>query len=391
MSDDKERKEEPTQDSVEPGQDKKKTGPESDTTESDLDTQESGSDKQTRSDASDKTKQPEKSKQDLQKIQSLKAVSSKPQLSKPDLPKLDIPKPTFHPLSPPTPESPTPALKKISRLGSVLLKKPKERQPPGAPGDASRKKKWWQNCYDKENKSYCGRTCQSWMYIVAYSIMYLIFLSTYTMIFLYVSLVIIKANNVYLDETVDFQYLKSGIGLTATPTTEDSSPMIWYRRRHVDDYQKYVNALERLLNQRRRNASDYKYLGACGEAPFGYGDTPCVIVRINKNWGWRAKPVQPDATDVPSTVQHWAQRDAKLWLHCGGQHPYDTEHIGNIKYIPDPPGFDPSVFPLTKDSESPLIGVQFSNFTLGVSIVVECKLWYKDGSSSVDFVLFVGT
>ncbi|KAI8420681.1 hypothetical protein MSG28_007911 [Choristoneura fumiferana] len=211
------------------------------------------------------------------------------------------------------------------------------------------------------------------------------------MIFLYVSLVIIKANNVYLDETVDFQYLKSGIGLTATPTTEDNSPMIWYRRRHVDDYQKYVNALERLLNQRRRNASDYKYLGACGEAPFGYGDTPCVIVRINKNWGWRAKPVQPDATDVPSTVQHWAQKDAKLWLHCGGQHPYDTEHIGNIKYIPDPPGFDPSVFPLTKDSESPLIGVQFSNFTLGVSIVVECKLWYKDGSSSVDFVLFVGT
>lgn len=377
MSDDRERKKEPASDSAAPGRDKKNADP-----ESDMGTQEpSSSGKQTRSDDDNQQKPDEK------QLQPLRAPSSKLELPKPD-----VPMPTFHPFVPPTPtpESPAPGQKKLSRLGSVLLKKPKERPPPGGPGDTASQKKWWHNCYDKETKSCCGRTCQSWVYIVAYSIMYLIFLSTYTMILLYVSLVFIKSNEFYLDKTDNFQYLKSGIGLTITPTTEDSSPMIWYRRRNVDDYKKYVNALERLVNQ-RRNASDYKYLGACGEAPFGYGDTPCIIVRINKNWGWRAKALLPNVTDVPSTVHHWAQKDAKLWLHCSGQHPHDAEHIGSIKYFPDPPGFDPAVFPLTKGSESPLIGVQFSNFTLGISIVIECKLWYEDGSSTVDFVLFVGT
>ncbi|CAG9579643.1 unnamed protein product [Danaus chrysippus] len=251
--------------------------------------------------------------------------------------------------------------------------------------------------YDKETKQFCGRTCNSWFYIIVYSIMYSIFLSTYTLILLYASFNVIK----YMDDyqTIDkmdlWSYSEQGIGLTATPTSLNNLPVIWYRN-DTRDYQKYITDLENLINKRRKretyNTSDTD-LGPCGYSPFGYGDKPCIIIRINRQLKWSAKPLINNVTfmsTVPSTVQsNLKLKKQKLWLHCNGVHSYDKEHIGNITYYPEPPGFDPDSFPLTDNSFSPLIAIQVSNFTLGLSLIIECKLWYQEGVSSTEFVLYV--
>lgn len=246
--------------------------------------------------------------------------------------------------------------------------------------------------YNKEEKTFCNRTCKNWIYIIAYSIIYLIFLTTYTLIFLFGSLWILRLttdfqnkDNIYL-----LTYSGNGIGLTATPSSESNYPLIWYRKGQSEDYEKYVNALDSLLVRKRRKR-DLGVLGPCGKSPYGYGESPCVVIRINKQLHWAGKPLVANSSEtrmVPVEVQRWLKQDKKLWLHCSGHHAYDKEHIGRIQYFPDPPGFDPSLFPLRNES-SPLIAIQISNFTMGLSIAIECKLWYVDGPSSANFMLYV--
>lgn len=257
---------------------------------------------------------------------------------------------------------------------------------------------WRKRCcnyiYDRERKLFCGRTCKSWLYIILYSIMYLIFLSTYTMIFLFGSLSVIKILDDYqtIDKVELLTYSTNGIGLTATPTALNNHPIIWYRN-DSQDYLKYVNELEKLFSKRRkRETKNTTKLGSCSSSPFGYGNSPCIIIRINKQLNWSAKPLEEDKAhklNAPPKVKKWMKMGQKLWLYCEGIHSYDKEHIGKITYYPDPPGFDPKLFPLNENADSPLVAVQISNFTMGISLAIKCSLWYNEGVSTIEYMLYV--
>ncbi|CAG9787106.1 unnamed protein product [Diatraea saccharalis] len=247
--------------------------------------------------------------------------------------------------------------------------------------------------YNKKEKSCFGRTAKSWLYILSYAVMYIMFLCTYTLIFLFATLTAFKHSEYSLvDRTALFTYSERGVGLSATPTSEFSYPMIWYRSGDDIDYQKYIRAIDRLLVSRRDMNIDYTYLGPCSRSPYGYGSEPCVIIRINRQFKWSGKPLQRNSTkaaDAPKEVREWMASSEKLWLHCSGYHSYDKEHIGRITYYPYPPGFDPSLFPLDVRNPSPLVAIQMSGFTKGISLAVKCNLWYEDGPSAVEFMLYV--
>ncbi|XP_026732060.1 sodium/potassium-transporting ATPase subunit beta-like [Trichoplusia ni] len=255
------------------------------------------------------------------------------------------------------------------------------------------KKKFKDHFYDEETKQCCGRTGGGWMSLFAYVIMYLLFLSTYTMIFLYGSLYSLRFLVDYKVDKVELlTYPKHGIGLTAAPTSESNYPLIWYKNGEKEDYGKYVQALDKLLSSNRRKREVGK-LGPCGQSPYGYGEKPCVIVRINRQLKWSGQPLLPNSTvakSAPAEVIQWMKTDKrKLWLECRGYHAYDKEHIGKIRYFPDPPGFDPDVFPLDRTKKSPLVAIQISDFSMGISLAVKCNLWYEAGPSTVEFVLYV--
>ncbi|XP_063394685.1 sodium/potassium-transporting ATPase subunit beta-1-like [Cydia fagiglandana] len=268
--------------------------------------------------------------------------------------------------------------------------KPPEFVPPHLQQQERQKRKWYKFCYDKQNKTVCDRSCTSWLYILSYSIFYIIFLCVFTMILLYASLCIIKKTEVYNNDPEKLLLYRghSSIGLTAIPTAVNKMSLISYKD---SDYKKYVAALEHVVS--KKYSKDSKQLGPCGVAPFGYGDSPCVLVKINRHYGSSALPLKHrslNSSDVPGQIKQLASTAPKLWLQCSGSSPYDTEHIGTVKYYPDPPGFDPGIYAPGDDSQG-LVGVQFSNFTKGMALSIECSLYYEGGRSTVDFVLYVSS
>lgn len=250
--------------------------------------------------------------------------------------------------------------------------------------------------FNRNEGTVCGRTCKSWLYIVSYSIMYILFLSTYTMVILYATLTVIKSKGDYnvIEKTELLTYADRGIGLSATPTSVSSLPLIWYKSGDKSDYQKYITAIDDLLaNTEKISREGTSDLGPCGRRPYGYGDKPCVLIRVNKQLGWSVKPVGVNSSnirDVPVQLKRILKFDTdRLIMNCDGYHHYDKEHVGKITYFPNPPVINASIFPLDMKSSSPLLAIQISDFTLGVSIAVECKLWYDGGPSSVNFLLYV--
>ncbi|CAK1579586.1 unnamed protein product [Parnassius mnemosyne] len=227
----------------------------------------------------------------------------------------------------------------------------------------------------------------------------------YTMVFLYATLSIIKMSGDYhlIDKAELLTYSDHGIGLSAIPTGVNNLPLIWYKDGDSNDYQKYINAIDELLsaNRRKRDAKNFSNLGPCGHSPYGYGDRPCVIIKINKQLGWSVKPIDLNSANVqnvnstnvhnvPAKLKNLLKlKQKKLLLNCDGYHQYDKEHVGKISYFPDPPGIDANIFPLDMQKSSPLIAIQISDFTLGISIAIECKLWYEGGPSSFQFLLYV--
>ncbi|XP_061705254.1 sodium/potassium-transporting ATPase subunit beta-1-like [Cydia pomonella] len=269
--------------------------------------------------------------------------------------------------------------------------KPPEFNPPHIQQQDHHKRKWYQFCYDKQNKTVCDRSCTSWLYILSYSIFYIIFLCVFTLILLYASLCIIKSIEVYNNDPDKLLlcHESSNIGLTAIPTAVNKMSLISYKD---SDYVKYVVALENVVSKKHSDVT--KQLGPCGVAPFGYGDTPCVIVKINKHYGSNALPLKPrslNSSEISRKIKPLVSMASKLWLQCSGSSPYDTEHIGTVKYYPDPPGFDPGIYAPGNVSGTGLIGVQFSNFTKGMALSIECSLYYEGGKSTVDFVLYVSS
>ncbi|KAJ8719148.1 hypothetical protein PYW07_016704 [Mythimna separata] len=308
----------------------------------------------------------------------------------PPPPPLTPPPPKKHhrpppPPPPPPPEPPSPSVPTTSFDPGTGMQ---EREP------------CWESftkgVYNRQTGEILYRTPKSWVQILAYTAVYLLFLATFTLVCLYISLVIIK-------KVVDFNtfenlklqlltYPEQGIGLTATPTAEGNMPLIWYKKGAKEDYEKYVQAIDKFLSSNRRKR-EVSSLGPCGEYPYGYGEKPCVIVRINKNFNWAGKPLHSNSTTAnlaPPEVQAWMKMDGtKLWLQCSGYHSYDKEHIGKINYYPDPPGFDANMFPLDAHRNSPLVAIQISDFTMGLSLAIECKLWYDTGPSKINFMLYV--
>lgn len=280
-----------------------------------------------------------------------------------------------------------PTMASIRSRSRIIFKDPND------PDRQSAMKKCCFFMWNRNEGTFCGRSCKSWGAIILYSFMYLIFLSSYTMIFLYGSLCIIKTLPVNSRSPQSFELTYSdSIGLTVTPTSEDSYPLIQYRHGEADDYEKYVNAIDKLFSDHRSKRHIINNVGPCSEPPYGYGDKPCIFVTINQNMQWSGKPLEsdsPSAKDVPDEVRNWMKSDKKIWLHCTGFHSYDKEHIRNLKYYPDPPGFDYERFPVDLKRRSQLVAVQISNFTLGISLAIECKLWYESGVSSVVFMIYV--
>jgi len=134
-----------------------------------------------------------------------------------------------------------------------------------------------------------------------------------------------------------------------------------------------------------------------------YHGKPCVIIKLNKIYGWEPEPYYniTEIMDLPKMPRQlkdhimkvWTKnckgkgedKEAKcpqlrmVWTSCEGETPADTENLGPISYTPIQ-GFPGYYYPYLNQMHylSPIIWLQFRNITPGVLILIRCKAWAKN-------------
>jgi len=141
-----------------------------------------------------------------------------------------------------------------------------------------------------------------------------------------------------------------------------------------------------------------------GAEKFGmYHGKPCVILKMNKVYGWQPEPYYnitqiqslPTMPDYLKTyisayweshcsgkgdeIENRCPQMRMVWLSCEGESPADTENAGKIHFVPWQ-GFPGYHYPYLNQEHyvSPLVFIQFREIMPGIVIQIRCKLWAKN-------------
>jgi sodium/potassium-transporting ATPase subunit beta len=123
---------------------------------------------------------------------------------------------------------------------------------------------------------------------------------------------------------------------------------------------------------------------------FGYkASTPCVIVKINRIFGWKPKAFDEIPKELNVTITQEMKDAANatkfLYIKCEGEHPFDKDNTGKIDYYSQFPSKEIGGVPVTyfpyknqKDYLSPLVFVHFKEITKNALVNIKCRLWAKN-------------
>lgn len=142
-------------------------------------------------------------------------------------------------------------------------------------------------------------------------------------------------------------------------------------------------------------------LGECGKFPYGYaaeeeGGTvaPCIILKLNKIWGWKPGPIRCTERSCPydlrvhlnSSVGIEAVNNTNIWIDCQGRYPADQEALAGdgLTYFPESrnlpiKGYFPYEGQIDGIYHSPLVAIKVKvkpNF-IGQLIHIECRAYYQ--------------
>ena len=169
----------------------------------------------------------------------------------------------------------------------------------------------------------------------------------------------------------------------------------------------FITRLELFLNHYDYPASD-EYLAfdmsqlvECAVFPYGYlseeeDASPCLLIGVNRVWGWTPTPV--DETDIDNEdwpqqfKSHWRKQLNKnfVWIHCEDLDKCDDDgcteeesgNIGQISYYPENQGIDIDYYPYLGVSENstyhtPVVAIKLRQTKLNQRVLVECRAYYK--------------
>ncbi len=199
----------------------------------------------------------------------------------------------------------------------------------------------------------------------------------------------------------------------ASQDFESASNIDWAKRYEVflERFNNLTNTVDCTGDEPPEEVRDGTYacrfhtdiLGDCARYPFGYilpeaaSDNdkvqPCVLLKINRIFGWQPEPYTDDDLDeevetpedqIPENVKELVKRNRqKLYLDCTGENPADKEALqakNAISYYPQDQGISFKYFPYTqtqRNYHNAVVAVQFNNLPPGQLVHVQCKLWSK--------------
>ncbi|CDW52713.1 sodium:potassium transporting atpase subunit [Trichuris trichiura] len=195
--------------------------------------------------------------------------------------------------------------------------------------------------------------------------------------------------------------INPGMGYQPWLRDDPESTLIYINKSDPSSYQKYVDQLRKFyskyknLNDTRQcngpeenNSQDTDIACAfdqfaairnsnCGEEDsFGFSNgTPCIVLTLNKLIGWKPVAYPKDsAPDIIKEVYNYDQPNVAV--ACEGEQFTDSEHIGELKYIPAS-GIPHKFFPykVMKNYHQPFALVKFLSPSEGVLLEIECKAY----------------
>lgn len=265
--------------------------------------------------------------------------------------------------------------------------------------------------WNSETKQFLGRSGISWLKITVFYIIFYICLAAFwaLMLVLHKQTLDVNAPKWQLDAS----RIGSNPGLGYRPRPPDSnidSTLIKFRSGDEDSYKHWVDNLNEFITRYEKGSNDTVGSGehhasssSCdaGQQPpadkfclfdvkklansectksqeFGYKTgKPCVLIKINKIFGWKPEPL----TELPKEVTGTGitAPPAGVVIECHGENSADVEKLGKISYHPS--SVIPSThFPFTNQPGylPPFVMVQFESPSRGALINIECRAWAKN-------------
>lgn len=275
--------------------------------------------------------------------------------------------------------------------------------------------------WNKNEKTFLGRTGLSWFKITVFYIIFYSCLAAFWTACLVIFLQTISYKEPrWTTETGSIIGKNPGLGFRPRPPKERiESTLVMFNEGPGENWGHWVKELtnyteeykviddEHRKNMRTCNSTtklgkdefcEFKVssLGSkcTKDMKFGYeAGKPCIIVKLNKIFNW--KPKVYNTTDdlpekMPKDVRDLIERDfteedsniiekQNVWITCEGENTNDFENIGKVNYYPHP-GMPTYYYPFKNQPGymAPLVAVEFENVKRGVLLNIECKAWAKN-------------
>jgi len=265
--------------------------------------------------------------------------------------------------------------------------------------------------WNSERGEFLGRTGGSWLKVLVFYVIFYVCLAAFFAVMLIIFYQTL--DNFQPKWTLDSSIIGTnpGLGFRPMPSTDQvESTLIWFQQGKKTNWEHWYNELETFLGPYDEGRQDGEHFSQCDwniprdqnkvcnfdiktlgnnctrENYFGYHlGRPCVVVKMNRIWGWDPLPYRPNDTfpdNMPNEVRQLVYNNPtkpQVWVTCEGENPADKENIGPLSYTPTQ-GLPTYYFPYTNTPGylSPIVMVQFLGVQPGVLINIECKAWARN-------------
>ncbi|KAG1686100.1 Sodium/potassium-transporting ATPase subunit beta-2 [Nymphon striatum] len=263
--------------------------------------------------------------------------------------------------------------------------------------------------YNSDTKEFLGRTGKSWALIGLFYLVFYAFLAAFFAIMLAVFLQTLDSREPKWQLGASRIGTNPGMGVIPKPKSDNvDSTLIWFTHGTEGNWQHWAESIKNFTEvSRRKGDSTDGNADICApgskrpdgqschldisrvinssvcteQEQYGYRyGQPCVIVKLNKIFGWVPEPYDKDdlPDDMPQTLKDKFDSNY-IGVSCEGENAADKENIGQMNYFPSA-GLPNNFYPFNNQEkyEVPFVFVHFTNPTKGVLINIECRAWAKN-------------
>lgn len=257
-------------------------------------------------------------------------------------------------------------------------------------------------CYNSETGQVLGRTASSWLKIVVFYMFYYGALAGFFA-------VCMTGFFATLDSQRPTQrnmqsLLKQSPGMGFRPFTDVTKTVIKFNAKNPKEYEAYVKNLNESIriytssagdnvvdcsgsNAGSNNKGDSEVCGfpvsllgdrCTPDKEFGYPEgKPCVLLKINKVYGWKPQTFDNETEDLPDTMAGRIDPDY-VGVTCDGESEADKDNTRNITFYPDK-GFPAVYYPYLNQPGylAPVVMAQF-DVEPGRLLMFWCRAWARN-------------